>query len=325
MNIFIKTIFSDKPQLYKSIDEIRKELLECAWFVDCSDNNLENINFIKNFPYLKDLVASNNFIKEFPDHDYIQNLTIANNSLYMLPKLPDALTIDASNNRINIIDKYFKIQYLDISWNKLNKIILYPSLIKAYLSNNNIDLIDISYDYNYNIKTLNCDNNLIKDINFIFFLKKLIKFSFKKNCVNFIPQHIYRLLLKIDRKPIIIHKTIHNIRKKNLEKIHTVMIIKYLPIELCLKEIHESNFLTDICKNKLIHYSQFELIDHNIYIMFRELLAAVWTIIRRNKLHIQMKFKLNTLYKDISKCECLSCNLVKLVSCLEIETNLITG
>ena len=320
--MLIKTIDSDDYKFYDKFDSIPIDDLEYIWYLSCSNDNYTNIDFINNIPNLMELDASNNKIKIIPSHDSIQILNINYNELTELPTLINAININASFNKLQFINPLPKIKKLDISNNLLNKIIIEPSLININCSHNIIKIIFCNNKWDYNLETIDCSYNRLNNINFMFILDNLSEIIYNNNFITYMAPHIRRLLVLYNNNNTndylyLYRKKRHSINMKQQFKIHNILLKPPIDFNIVINEIVNCNYLSDIAKEQINYYSNFDEPNYKIPINYKELLCCVWTIIR-NSIGIN-KFinNLNYIYKKPHPCRCQSCQLINLSNCMD--------
>ena len=281
---------------YDNIKDIPKEFYLQIKTFKCNDCNLDNIDFIANFINLQKLNASNNKIKiipfvKFPINN-LKKLYAFNNKLKSLPILPN-------------------LKIIDVSHNKFLKIILEEKIEKIYISYNKLVKIEIK---GTNVEELECNNNLLMDINFIHGLYKLKKFNYDNNQIKSIPINIRRYLNNNNNSV-----NIYTLEKCTLNKEVTNKILKIINLFYNIKPEAYYIIKNDIIKYKIISseallllkkYTDSIIIEPNIRLTYLELFICLWDRIIKN-----IKKLNDVLIKK--ECECITClfnNLVSLIS-----------
>jgi Leucine-rich repeat (LRR) protein len=117
-------------------------------FLDCSNNPASSLPKLS--IHLKSLNCSQNFLTKLPKLDHhLVYLNCSANQLTELPELNDNLT------------------YLNVGYNKLNKLPVLPKKIQILLVNDNTLS---EFPLSQSLKEINCSNNLILFIVFLFIL-----------------------------------------------------------------------------------------------------------------------------------------------------------
>lgn len=170
--------FKDDIITFHEIEDIDEELYEDIYYLNCSKNNLTNIDFICCFPNLKYLDASYNKIKICPTHNNLEVLDIYNNCLVAIPYFPKLKKLFAFNNKILNISYNHNLEVLDISHNHIKLLDIGPSLKNCYCGFNMIGRINVNGDQ---LTLLECNNNYLSSLSFILNLPKLQKIYYNDN------------------------------------------------------------------------------------------------------------------------------------------------
>jgi Leucine-rich repeat (LRR) protein len=293
---------------YDSIKDIPKEFYLQIKVFKCNDCNLDNIDFIANFINLQKLNASNNKIKIIPIVSNIEEIEIYNNELEELPPINNLKKLYAFNNKLKSLPILPNLKIIDVSHNKILKIILEEKIEKIYISYNKLVKIEIKGN---NVEELECNNNLLMDINFIHGLYKLKKFNYDYNQIKSIPINIKRYLNNSGN--------IYTLEKCSLNKEVTNKILKIINLFYNIKPEAYNIIKNDIIKFKLISpeaqlllkkYTDSLIIEPTIRLTYLELFICLWDRIIKN-----IKKLNDVLIKK--ECECITClfnNLVSLIS-----------
>ncbi len=291
---------------YNSIKDIPKEFYLQIKVLKCNDCNLDNIDFIANFINLQKLNASNNKIKTIPIVSCIEEIEIYNNELVELPPISNLKKLYAFNNKLKSIPTLPNLEIIDISHNNISKIILEEKIEKIYISYNKLVKIEIKGN---NVEDLECNNNLLMDINFIHGLYKLKKFNYDNNQIKMIPVHIKRYLNN--------SMNIYTLEKCSLSKEIINKILKIINLFYNIKSNEYNIIKNDIIKYKLISpealqllkkYTDNKEIEPTIRLTYLELFICLW-----DKIIIKNIKKLNDVLIK-KECECITCLFKNLAS-----------
>ncbi len=315
--MLIKTIDSDEYIIYNSFNEIPEDDLEYIWYLDCHNENITNIDFIMNIPNLKELDASNNLITTMPVHESLEIINIKNNQIDILPTLSSAIDIDISFNKIKLLYGLPNIKKLNISNNLLINILLEPSLIELNCSYNYINKIICDKKY-YNVEKIDCSYNRLNNINFIFILNFLTEIIYNNNLITYMAPHVKRILRLDDNNNKYYKKSRHSITMKEQLKIHDILIKPPMDFDKVKNEISKNIYLTNIAKEQMLYYSEFDEPNYKIFITYKELLCCVWAIINNN-INNNYISNLNYIYRKPHDCKCRSCQLINLSNFMNIN------
>ncbi len=170
--------FIDILQKFHEIEDIPEDMYEEVYYLNCSKNNLTNIDFIICFPNLKYLDVSYNNLKLCPFHPNIEVLDIYNNSLISLPIFPKLKKLFAFNNKLLFLSYNDDLEVLDISHNMIKLIEIGPNLKNCYCGFNTIGRINVK---GHKLTLLECNNNYLLSLSFILNLPNLQKISYFDN------------------------------------------------------------------------------------------------------------------------------------------------
>ena len=168
----------DILQKFHELEDIPEDMYEDVYYLNCSKNNLTNIDFIGCFPNLKYLDASYNKLKFCPSHDNIEILDIYNNILVSLPYFPKLKKLFAFNNKILTLSYNDDLEVLDVSHNLIKLIEVGPNLRNCYCGFNTIGRINIKGS---KLTLLECNNNYLSSLSFISSLPNLQKIYYYDN------------------------------------------------------------------------------------------------------------------------------------------------
>jgi Leucine-rich repeat (LRR) protein len=292
---------------YDSIKDIPKEFYLQIKVFKCNDCNLDNIDFIANFINLQKLNASNNKIKIIPIVSNIEEIEIYNNELEELPPINNLKKLYAFNNKLKSLPILPNLEIIDVSHNKFLKIILEEKIEKIYISHNRLVKIEIK---GTNVEELECNNNLLMDINFIHGLDKLKKFNYDNNQIKIIPVHIKRYLNNNNSG------NIYTLQQCTLNKETINKILKIINLFYNIKPEAYNIIKNEIVKYKLISpeamillkkYTTNNTIEPTIRLTYLELFICLW-----DRIIINIK-KLNDILIN-KDCECITCLFKKLTS-----------
>jgi hypothetical protein len=297
MPLIIKT--NDNNYTFNDFNEIPLDLYKKIIVLKCNDNNLYNIDFIENFINLKKLYAGNNKIKYIPLISSLEELEIYNNQLTELPILQNLTILYAFNNKLRVLPYLPKLKIIDVSHNIISKILLGENIEKIHVSYNKLINIIIN---GKNVVDIECNSNLLKDINFIHGLTKLNKFDYNDNPIIIVPVHIKRF---INNK--ISNNNIETNSKHTLDEM-TIKKILIIANNYNYKKSDADNIRSEIIKllptntlKLLKKYTSETYLEPSLRLSFLELFCCYWDIITKRKL----VDKLNKL-NDI-ECDCTTC------------------
>ncbi len=131
----------------KSVTQLPKTLIEFGGHT----NQITNIDFLKPCSHLKTLLLSGNKISSITQlngHLYLEDLRITNNSIEVLPNLPNLKKLFVSKNKIKSIPYYRNLIYLDCRNNNVTNV--------SKMDN----LVDIISSYNTTLTSLPIFNKL---------------------------------------------------------------------------------------------------------------------------------------------------------------------
>jgi len=310
MAITIQYIPGGPVERYKSFAKIMRLIhFNSIIFIDCSDEGLKTIPQI--LPQsLRILYCYNNNLINLPRNlpPSLQILYCYNNNLINLPQyLPSSLLIlyCYNNNLINLP------QYLP------------PSLRELKCSRNNI--INLSVKIPESLQVMHCSHNNITELPInLHEHRNLIHFIYYGNEIEYIPPHITRFLNRVNRSGDDTSKlyndaqNVHNhkIQESIRNSTNSIMADKpSITIEVMNEEIVSNKVLTEVTKRLLMEYCDDNSIHGVMEITFKELLLAVWSLIREHKDGNEIICIMNTEMAD-ANCKCFTGKMSRLINCL---------
>ncbi len=257
---------------------------------------------------------------------------------------------NCSNNKITEIPREIRnlinLQYINCCYNKIteipreigklinlqqfycydNQITEIPreignliNLRKFFCSNNKITEIPREIGNLINLQTFNCYNNQITEIpREIYNCRNLRYFEYSNNEIEHIPPDITRFLNRLHNGQNIYLDTqsVHNHNIQTCIKTSIQNIMNYKPIIInYLEYIMQDTIFTELTKQSLIEYSNYEDIHTELNITFKELLIYVINRIEINPHKDEIKKILNDEIKD-SLCKCFTGRISRLINCL---------
>jgi len=278
-------------------------------YINCSNNNLTELP--SNLPEsLDELHCSYNKLTELPSKlpESLQELDCSNNNLTSLPpNLPESLyKLYCRNNNLTSLPSNLpeSLQILECSSNKITS--LPPNLPES-------------------LKILWCSNNKLTSLPInLHELRNLTYVYYINNEIEYIPPQTTRFLNRLkntgmtqpklynDRQNVHDHQIQESIRNST----NSVMADKpSITIEEMNEEIVCSSVLTEVTKRLLMEYCGNESIHGVMGITFKELLLAVWSIIREHKDGNEIIGIMNTEIAD-ADCKCFTGKMSRLINCL---------
>ncbi len=295
--VFSIQLIDNTKHEYEYFKSIPPNIYSQIEILKCNNNNLEDIDFIANFVNLKKLNASDNKIKTLPIISSLEELDIYNNKLIELPILINLKKLYAFNNKLKTIPIFPNLEIIDVSHNNISHISLGDNIKKIYVSFNKITQIKI---LNENVLDIECNNNLLTNINFIFGFDKLTKFNYNDNPIIYEPPYIKRFIPNNKFKSNELHSIDINAKKYFLKLVNKKPNMNYQRIDC---DILNNNILNSISKKILYNYLKAsEIIEPTLRITMLELFLNLWTEIKKKNLFD----KLNILLLS-NKCKCISC------------------
>ncbi len=244
------------------------------------------------------------------------------------------------------IDNLINLQYFDCSYNKITEIpreignlINLQTFICSY---NQITEIPREIGNLINLKNFNCSNNKITEIpreignliNLQLFYcscnqiteipreicncRNLENFHYSNNEIEHIPPDITRFLNRLHNGQNIYSDTqsVHNHNIQNCIKKSIQNIMNFKPVITNYTDyIIKDNIFTELTKQYLIEYSNYEDVHIELNITFKELLIYVINRIEINPHKDEIKKILNDEIKD-SLCKCFTGRISRLINCL---------
>jgi hypothetical protein len=285
---------------YDNYQDIPQDMYSNINALKCSNCDLDNIDFIANFVNLKKLNASFNKIKQIPLLINLEELDIYNNELIELPIMINLKKLYAFNNKLESIPFLPNLETIDVTHNNISKISLGEKIIYIYVGFNQINQIEL---LNTKVLDIECNNNLLTNINFIHGLDKLIKFSYYDNFVSYEPPYVKRFLPKNKHEKIInnsIHVIDNNVKKYILKLLDKKPNMNYKLIEC---DILNNNILSAASKkNLLMCLNAKHILEPTLKITMLELFLNLWTEIKK-------KNDFDKLDKILisNQCKCITC------------------
>ena len=291
------------------ITSLPPTLPESLQNLDCCHNNLTSLP--SNLPEsLQKLYCYYNNLTSLPSNlpESLRGLYCRNNNLTELPSnLPGSLqNLDCYNNKITSLPPTLpeSLQNLDCCHNNLTS--LPPTLPESL---QNLDC---------------CHNNLTSLPINLHELRNLTYVCYSDNEIEYIPPQTTRFLNRLkntgmtqpklynDRQNVHDHQIQESIRNST----NSVMADKpSITIEALNEEIVCSSVLTEVTKRLLLEYCGDESIHGVMGITFKELLLAVWSIIRDHKDGNEIIGIMNTEMAD-ADCKCFTGKMSRLINCL---------
>jgi hypothetical protein len=303
---------------FSSIEEIPKEYYKDIVYLNCYNSNIYNIDFIKEMPNLIKLIASNNFIKELPQHDKLEYIDINTNQINIVPYFPNIKQLHIHFNNINKFPYLSTLEILDISNNFLIELQVPYNIIKLYCNDNNItklsfNKLSFKHIIEDRLTELNISYNKITNINFIFNFKNIQSFLYNNNIIDFIPPYIERyIMIKLYSYQYNYYNNSHHISTDIIKRILDVMNIN------STNDIHINNINNIINKlnpnaKKLVElYYNYDYVHKKMLITFKEFFITICYLYYND----QLIEKLNKLYENIPLCKCTSCLILDIISIL---------
>ena len=282
--------------------------LQVLW---CSDNNL--VELPPNWPQsLLEIWCTNNTLVALPPNlpQYLQVLWCSYNNIVELPpNLPQSLqTLDCHNNKLVALPPNLpqSLQVLNCYHNNLRA--LPPNLTQS--------LLELRCGHN---KLVALPTNLHE-------YRDLTRVDYSGNEIEYIPPHITRFLNRLRGRRGKTDKiyddgqNVHNhqIQESIRNSIYAVMKTKpSITTDEMISELVSSVILTEKTKRLLMEYcgQEPQCIHSVICITFKELLRAIWSIIRDHKDRDEILAIMNTEMDD-ADCKCFTGQLSRLINCL---------
>ena len=336
---------------YNDLTSLPSILPESLQKLDCSNNKLTSLP-LKLPDSLRVLNCSDNNLTELPSKlpESLRGLYCYNNKLTSLPStLPEALRgLDCNYNNITSLPSKLPelLQKLDCSYNNLTELPLKlpESLQTLWCSNNKLTSLpsklpgSLQELYCYNnkltelpsklpesLQKLLCSNNKITSLPInLHELRNLTYCIYNNNEIEYIPPQTTRFLNRLkntgmtqpklynDRQNVHDHQIQESIRNST----NSVMADKpSITTEEMNEEIVSNAVLTEVTKRLLMEYCGDESIHGVMGITFKELLLAVWSIIREHKEGNEIIGIMNTEMAD-ADCKCFTGKMSRLINCL---------
>ena len=334
-----------------NLTDLPSKLPESLEELNCSDNNLTVLP--SNLPgSLQELDCSNNKLTELPLNlpESLQELDCSYNNLTELPlKLPGSLRVlGCYNNNLTSLPPNLpeSLQLLDCSNNKLTELPLNlpESLQKLYCRNNNLtelpsnlpgslrvlgcsknDLTELPPSLPESLQQIWCYNNKLTSLPInLHELRNLTYCIYNNNEIEYIPPQTTRFLNRLKNTDMTQPKLYndgqnvhdHQIQESIRNSIYGVIKEKpSITIEAMNEEIVSNTVLTEVTKRLLMEYYGDDSIHGVMGITFKELLLAVWSIIRDHKDGNEIIGIMNTEMTD-ADCKCFTGKMSRLINCL---------
>jgi len=298
-------------------------------YIRCSHNKLTVLP-----PTLPDslqkLYCSYNKLTELPPTlpSSLQRLYCDYNKLTELPQtLPDSLQrLYCSDNNLTDIESElpYSLQELDCSNNNLTELppILPDSLQRLYCYSNKLTVLPPNLPDS--LQELYCSDNKLTSLpTNLHEYRNLTLCVYDDNEIEYIPPHIIRFLNNMYRSGNDVkiygdRQNVHNhqIQESIRNSIYAVMKTKpSITTDEMNHEIVSSVILTEKTKRLLMEYCEDENVHSVIGITFKELLLAVWNIIRDHKDLNEICAIMNTEMDD-ADCKCFTGKMSRLINCL---------
>jgi len=282
------------------------ESLQKLW---CSGNNLTEI--LLNLPEsLQELCCSNNNLTSLPSNlpESLQLLNCHNNDITSLPSnLPESLQkLYCRNNNLTELPSNLPGSLIGLECSDNNLTSLPPSLPES-----------LQQIWCYNNKLTSLPINLHE-------LRNLTYVSYSENEIEYIPPQTTRFLNRLKNADMTQPKLYndrqnvhdHQIQESIRNSIYGVIKEKpSITIEAMNEEIVSNTVLTEVTKRLLLEYCGDESIHGVMGITFKELLVAVWSIIRDHKDGNEIIGIMNTEMAD-ADCKCFTGKMSRLINCL---------
>ena len=278
-------------------------------YINCYNNDLTELP--STLPEsLQKLHCSFNNLTSLPSKlpESLQILNCYNNDLTELPsKLPGSLQkLDCSNNDLTSLPSKLpdSLRVLECYDNKLTEL---PSILPGSL------------------QKLDCSNNDLTSLPInLHELRDLTDCIYSNNEIEYIPPQTTRFLNRLRNQGLTQPKLYndrqnvhdHQIQESIRNSIYCVIKEKpSITIEEMNEEIVSNTVLTEVTKRLLMEYCGDESIHGVMGITFKELLLAVWIIIRDHKDGNEIIGIMNTEMAD-ADCKCFTGKMSRLINCL---------
>jgi len=308
--ITIKYSLEGNGVKYKNFIEIQQlPNYDSIVYINCSNNNLTSLP--SNLPgSVRELECSYNNLTSLPSNlpESLQKLWCSGNNLTELPSnLPESLQeLDCSNNKLTSLPS------------KLPGALIY---LYSYVNN----LTSLPSNLPGSLQELECSNNKITSLPInLHELRNLTYCFYNNNEIEYIPPQTTRFLNRL-KNPGLTQPKLYNDRQnvhdhQIQESIRNSIygVIKEKPsitIEAVNEEIVSNTVLTEVTKRLLLEYCGDDSIHGVMGITFKELLLAVWSIIREHKDGNEIIGIMNTEMAD-ADCKCFTGKMSRLINCL---------
>jgi Leucine-rich repeat (LRR) protein len=315
---------------YNNLTELPSNLPESLQELYCYNNNLTSLS--SNLPEsLQKLYCYDNKLTSLPPNlpESLQELHCSSNKITSLPpNLPESLQeLHCSYNKLTSLPPNLpeSLQLLNCSYNKL---ISHPSNLPESLQEFNCssnNLTSLPPNLPESLYKLYCRNNKLTSLPInLHELRNLTNFRYCNNEIEYIPPQTTRFLNRLKNQGLTQHKLYndgqnvhdHQIQESIRNSTNSVMADKpSITIEAVNEEIVCSSVLTEVTKRLLLEYCGDESIHGVMGITFKELLLAVWSIIRDHKDGNEIIGIMNTEMAD-ADCKCFTGKMSRLINCL---------
>ena len=310
MTITIKYSLEGNIAKYQDFIEIQQlSDYDSIVYINCSSNNLTDLP--SKLPgSLQELHCSDNNLTFLPSKlpESLRGLVCSNNNLTSLPSsLPESLRVlyCYQNNLTSLPSS------------------LPDSLRVLYCSDNN--LTELPSKLPGSLRVLYCYYNKLKALPInLHELRNLTLVDCSDNEIEYIPPQTTRFLNSLKNTDMTQPKLYndgqnvhdHQIQESIRNSIYGVIKEKpSITTEEMNEEIVSNTVLTEVTKRLLLEYCGDESIHGVMGISFKELLLAVWSIIRDHKDGNEILGIMNTEMAD-ADCKCFTGKMSRLINCL---------
>jgi len=297
-------------------------------YINCSYNKITSLP-LKLPGSLRVLGCYNNKLNELPSKlpESLQTLDCSNNDLTELPsRLPESLQkLYCSHNKLTELPNLPEsLKILYCSGNKLTSLPsnLPGSLQTLYCRNNNLTSLP---NLPGSLQSLDCSDNILTSLPInLHELRNLTYVCYSNNEIEYIPPQTTRFLNSLKNTGMTQPKLYndgqnvhdHQIQESIRNSIYGVIKDKpSITIEEMNEEIVSNTVLTEVTKRLLMEYYGDDSIHGVMGITFKELLLAVWSIIRDHKDGNEIIGIMNTEMAD-ADCKCFTGKMSRLINCL---------
>jgi len=300
---------------YNCFQDIPTEYYTQIKVLKCNSCNLNNIDFIANFTNLTKLNASDNKIKIIPIISSLEELEIYNNQLEELPILINLKILYAFNNKLTYIPKLQNLEIIDVSHNNIINITCYEKVKKLYISYNKLINIELKGTL---LTEIECNNNQLKNINFIECLNKLNKLNYSDNNISYTPPHVLRFI----PGNVYSNKT-NSLHQININtKIRILKMVSFKPtmnLHRLKCDIINNSIISSPAKTILFTCLESHYIEPTIRLTFLEFCLNYWSKLKINSNNVNNEFNLLNNALITNKCKCISCMFKDLMDVISIK------